>query len=52
MIIDSGDILANALQEALTMDMDSFTTIDEGKIINIISITPIPIKSNMIYQLK
>ena len=48
-MINSNDMLATALQEAFNMESDeSFPTIDEGKIINIISITPISIKSNII----
>ena len=48
-MIDSNDMLSTALQEAFNMESDeSFPTIDEGKIINIISITPILIKSNII----
>ena len=40
-------MLATALQDAIDMETDeSFPTIDEGKIISIISITPICIKSN------
>ena len=42
-------MLATALQDAINMETDeSFPTIDECKIINIISITPIRIKSNII----
>ena len=48
-MINSNDMLSTALQEAFNMESDeSFPTIDEGKIINIISITPFPIKSNTI----
>ena len=48
-MINSNDMLATALKQALNMGSDeSFPTIDEGKIINIISVTSIPITSNII----
>ena len=48
-MINSNDMLATALQDAINLETDElFPIIDEGEIINIISITPIHIKSNII----
>ena len=49
-MINSNDMLSTALQETFNMESDeSFPNIDEGKIINIISITPIPL-NQILYQ--